>query len=489
MKKFSLSLALLATFSFVGCGGGSGISTPLNSNNTKLSGNLGNGYAFYQIPWYKSLFVTPAYAAGFGKIKKAVAVPIVNGSPFLEKSKEVTIESDGTFEVSLEKSFTDPDTGNSLDANWIVLLEKNNGSYNFLSIPTSDDSDSLISLPISKTTDDIDLGDVDNSADEAKSSKDLSYLSSKVTYDINNLVALSKTDDVVKAIINQYRNNYGKDESQIINVRLTVVAGGDFDTIGTQYSKASIYKGYAINIQGASATVLKQNFNNICSNSKQIELDLPSGSTISFVGDSNNYSSLVSDGDGNLNGTSCGGSSNLFQEQNDGDWISLNFGGGTKLVNSTSVPTGDWILKFNGQELGKFDLAYSLPVENGQIKLPVPAVKLDLDTNDNNKTKGFYIKWYIGNIEVPNKVVTAIIPDATIYTQANSGLAIDCSDAMLDSNGTLKSYIAISECKENGHTPESRYYKPANSSNLKPLESVYIRYETPGNEVRFSYDQ
>ena len=124
MKKFTFSLALLIAFSFVGCGGG-GSNTPsssLNSDKTNLSGDFGNGYAFYKVPWYRSLFATPAYAAGFGQVKKAVAIPLVDGYVLMEKAKEVTINSDGTFSVDLERQITDPDNGEKVDLSWIILL-------------------------------------------------------------------------------------------------------------------------------------------------------------------------------------------------------------------------------------------------------------------------------------------------------------------------------------------------------------------------------
>ena len=485
MKKYSLSLALLVALSFVGCGGGS-VSTP-TSSDPKITGDLGNSYAYYKPKWYENI-ITKAYASGYGQVKKAVAIPMLNGHVDITSAKEVTINSDGTFSAALPKKMEFE--GESIEANWIVLLEKLNGTVKFLSIPNAAGTDSLLTFPMSKTISNINLGDIgSDGSDEGKSSINLSQVASKVTYNINDLTALASTDDVAKAVINQYKNNFGKSEDKHINVRLTVIAEGNFTKMATQYSKASDYIGYAINIQGSSNTVLKQNFNNICQNTKQIQLELPTNKSITFQND-NTYQILTSSG-GTMNGTSCSSNGGIFQSQSDGDSVSLNFGGGNKIVNSLTVPTGNWTLKFDGNIIGNYNLAYSLPVENGQIKLPIPSVKLDLDPNDNNKTKGFFMKWYIGSTQIPNEIVTAIIPDATIYTQGNSGLALECSDAMLDNNGTLKSYISISDCKE-GNTDNpalTRYYKPANGSSMKALESVYVRYETPGNEVRFSYDQ
>ena len=483
MKKFSISLAILIAFSFAGCGGGN--STTPTLLDPKLSGDLGNSYAFYKPRWYESI-ITKAYASGYGQVQKAVAIPILNGHVDITNAKNITINSDGTFSVALPKKIEFE--GESFEANWIVLLEKTDGSIKFLSIPNAAGTDSLLTFPMSKASSDIDLGSISNdNSDEGRSSINLNQLDSKVTYDLNDLTSLATTDDIAKAVINQYKNNYGKSIDKHINVRLTVIAEGNFTQIATGYSKASNYKGYAINIQGGANTILKQNFNNICSNNKQIQLELPTNKSITFQND-NTYQILTSNG-GTMNGTSCSSNGGIFQSQSDGDNVSLNFGGGNKIVNSLAVPTGEWTLKFDGNTIGTYNLAYSLPVKSGQIKLPIPAVKLDLDPNDNNKTKGFFIKWYIGNTQIPNNIVTAIIPEATIYTQGNSGLAVDCSEAMLDNNGTLKSYISINECKENDSTPVARYYKPASGSGLKPLESVYVRYETPGNEVRFSYDQ
>jgi hypothetical protein len=486
IKTLGISLAVVTAISFSGCGSSDSTTPPVeDTTTTSLSGNLGTSYAMYKSPWYDNI-LTKAYAAGFGQVSKAIAIPLLNGEIDIGEAKEVTINDNGTFSVALKKQFTWEEDGENItaDASWIILMEKTDSSINFLSIPNANGSESLINLPIGKSTSDIAFGDIENSADEANTNLKLDGLSEKVSYNINDLTSLSTTDDVAKAAVNSYKNNYNKSKSEQINVKLTVIAEGNFTKIATEYSKASDYKGYAINIGGGSETILKQNFTTICNNSKQMSLELPSGEDVTFVGDST-YTTLTSNG-GTLNGTSCS-SNGIFQEQsNDDGGISLNFGGGSAIVNSVTVPSGNWILKFDGNTLGTYNLAYSLPVANGKMKLPIPAIKLDLDSSDNNKTKGFYIKWYVDDIEVSNTIISTIIPKASLYTQGNSGLAIDCSDAMLDTNSTLKSYINISECKENGTTPDSRYYNPTGGQ--KALESVYVRYETPGNEVRFSYN-
>ena len=214
LTKIGLSVAMILALSlgFNGCGSSSSnpppADPPKSTTKTKLSGNLGTSYAMYKAPWYDKI-VPRAYADGFGQIKKAVAIPIVGSESEISEAKEVTINSDGTFSIDLQKKFSWEEDGETQtkEASWIILMEKNDGTINFLSIPNADDSESLVSLPISKTTDDIDLGDIDSSSDEGKSSKKLNDLSSKVSYNINELNSLASLDDTMKSVVNAYVNN------------------------------------------------------------------------------------------------------------------------------------------------------------------------------------------------------------------------------------------------------------------------------------------
>jgi hypothetical protein len=490
-KSLFYSILALSTASIItGCGGG-GDSTPLvnsdinttSADKINLSGDFGENYALYKAPWYKKI-LTKAYANSFGSIKKAVAIPLDGTMPIFEKIKDLTIDEDGSFSVDLDKKFTFSEEGETqtVNLNWLILIEKSDGSISFLSIPNDDLSESLVSLPISQAKSNLSLGVVSNSADEGRSSLKLNELTQKTNYSIDELNSLATADDVIKAIVNSYRNNYGKDEDEYIDLRLTVVAEGDFNQIGSSYSKAENYRGYSINIYAGPKTVLAQNFSNICNNTKQISLELPED--ITFYGDGT-YNTLISNG-GTLNGTSCGGNG-IFQEQTDYDGsVSLNFGGGEQVVKSIIAPKGNLKLKFDNQIVGIYDLSYSLPVKDNKMKLPIPALKLDLD--EDSRVKGFYLKWYLAGEEISSSISKEILKDLSLYTQANSGLAISCKDAIFDKDGNLKSYIAIKDCQENGSAPTDRYYKPTDTTK-KELESVYVRYETPGGEIRFSYDK
>jgi hypothetical protein len=259
LKNYLLSIATISMLGFSGCGS----SGDQNQDaSVSLGGSFGSGYAYYKAPWYKNI-IPKAYATGFGQIEKAVVIPIVNGEAILEEMKDVTINSDGSFSVNLNKALMFD--GESYEANWIILVEKNDGTINFLSIPNNTNDDSLVNFPISQaTSSSISLGSVANSNDEAQANITLTDLSEKVTYNINELNQLATMDDVLKSIVNRYKNNKGKSEDEIINETLHVVSTGTYANLTNDYEKASDFAGYAFHFHGGKNSLLATKFQNIC---------------------------------------------------------------------------------------------------------------------------------------------------------------------------------------------------------------------------------
>lgn len=411
MKRL-LAGCLMILFFLFGCGGGGDSSgtgdntiadddtiaddnTIADSDFISISGQFGSSYAFYKKRWY-DYFVKTVYAT-YGQIAKSLAVPIISGQGCLEYAQEFEIEADGSFSVELEKSI------NGADANWIILIEETDGDIYFLSIPTVETTESLIVLPVAEATEDIDLGDIDSNDDEAQSEITIDELATKVTYNIEALEEIAEMDNTLKSIVNTYLNSYNIPEDETINGCLSVGASGDYFSINSEFSTAENYSGYAVIMNGGNNSVLANNFTEIYSNDGTLQLTIPPGGTIYDGTDYYDFNNpvvssasetIAYDADGTQM-YSCG----AFY------WVANGTDGsvGLNVLPSTSeIPPGIFELQLRETEaepyetIGKYIFSYNLQLtEDLHLKVPTPALKLDLD--ENNRILGAFIKWYIYN--------------------------------------------------------------------------------------------
>ncbi len=479
----------------IGCGDGSTYSPSADNSKINLSGNLGNSYAYYQEPWYHKLF-PKLYAQVFGHIEKAIAIPIINGNAELRFLKNVTINSDGSFTISLEKSFTGPDN-KKYPANWILLLVKEDGTYDFLSIPNNDNSESLINLPISNATEDIDVGNINPSQNsEAHTTLNLNDLSTKVTYNINQLEKFSQLDDILKSIANEYRNKNSK-----TRYVLHIVSKGNYNEINTTYSLASQFQGYAFHFHSKKGSKISQNFTNLCNNNKSLKLYPPINSSI-LVGNQeyNNSYPLVTSGGNITTMTSgeqeCGGNNSYFRKDTDGSVVTNIITGdnSNSLGKTIPIPNGLFTLKLQNDIIGLYNLSYNLPVitdsnNNKHTKVPTPKIKLELDSN--NKVKGVYVKWYLysktsGYSEISPEIMKKFTSDYSIHIDDYSGingnnsrLEIHCRKINLDTN-----YVDISKCE---NYPSSGIFYNYNQEDKYSLDDININIDIASSEFRFTY--
>ncbi len=493
------SLCLIASTTFIiGCGSGNNSNNGNNSSKVQISGNLGSTYAFYKTPWYEKILPL-AYAANFGQIKNAIAIPLVGSDVIISQAKNVTINNDGTFNVDLAKQITDPDTQEKYNLHWIVLLEKLDGSFSFLSIPNSSDSDTLIDFPIGKaTTNHIDLGTIDNSGDEGISSKNLNNLTSDVTMNINQLNNLAKIDDTTKSVINSYKNNYGKSEDNMIDEILHVVISGDYTKINTQYTIANTFQGYSFHFDAGKDTSLAKHFTDLCGTDNYLQLVPPTGATITAGGNNYTASAPLSSTHGTITNLTdgeqeCSGGITYFKKNNDGSVTVNLITGDTSSVLATTkpIPNGDFKLKLNNSTIGEYLFSYNLPItNNGNIKIPVPKIKLNL--NSNNKVLGVYVKWYVYDKSTSqyNEINASTLANLTdtysIHMDDFNGITsntardeIDCDDINISQN-----YIDVTKCQ---NYPTNGMYYNYSGEDKYSLDDVNVVLNLGSTETRFTY--
>jgi len=501
-RKLILSgLTALFLATLVGCSNGDNSSdTNTSTDSIKVSGNLGEGYAFYRRHWYSSLFFTKAFASEFGKIEKALAIPIVDASADLDDAKEITINPDGSFSVSLEKSLEWEEDGETMTKkiDWVILFQKTDGSISFLSIPKDDATDTLINLPISQALTDINVGYVNNNKDEGESTLHLSNLTKNVNYSLSELNTIASVDDILKSVSNDYLNNYGKPNDETLHEVVHVVTSGDYSTIGTQFTKADQWEGYAFHFYGEKNSLLAQHFEDLCKTDGYLKLIPPAGATLQ-VGDTT-YSAdnpFTSEGGSieSLEGgeEECEGGITYFRKEADGS-VMVNIITGdnsSSLITTKPIPPGFFQLQLNGNTIGKFALSYNLPISDDQhLKTPIPAIKLDLD--ENNKIKGIYVQWYIYNPSTQSyettdlSKVNSITDNYSIHLddfdgtdERNDQLEIRCDNISLDTT-----YVPLSKCE---FYPQTGIYYNYDGNDQYNADDINVVYNLGNTEFRYTY--
>ncbi len=492
-RFFKISLALITTSLIgYGCGGGGGGSS--SSGSVDFSGSFGSDYSFHR----KGIldFLIPKAFASYGSVKRIIAIPIVNSRIVYEVAKLIDVNSDGTFSVNLEKTYTY--NGTTYKLNWILLIEKTDGDFEFLGISSANDS--LINIPVGDITSGrIDLGVINksnNRNDEASGDLSLTEFSQYTDLDLNSLEEFVKLDDIVKSVINLYVNNYGKPRDEYIAPKLHVVASGDYNVFRDNYSMAQNFQGYAFHIHTGSSNTISQNFENICNNNKKLKL-YPSGNVVAnniTYNQSNpfqtQYAPIQNRTDG---GRECGSGIYYLRKDTDGS-LTINFITGdtsSALGKTKPIPSGWFYLKLGNQNIAKFKFSYSLPLtrNNSYLKVPTPSVKLKVDNN--NRVVGAYVKWYIYNENTSQ--FEEVSPQKFKWLVSYYGIHMDDFDGTNSNNSRLeiacdeipieKSYVDFTkDCKNY----EDIYYNYG-SQDKYSLDDFNLNINIYDNEYRFTY--
>ena len=506
MKKLLKATFFLAISTILaGCGGGGGgsgsasSSTPATGNKVSVTGKFGSGYAYYKNHWWNKLF--PRALATYGTVEKLIAIPVSKAGIWVNGIQEVQVNSDGSFNLSLAKQYK------SSNVIWIVLAKKTDGTYQVLSVGAQDIGDSLVDFPIYSATANIDVGTVSPSGDEAKGDKDVSDIASSFSVGLNGLKNIAMFDDVLKALLNFIRNNYekyGKSESKYIEPVLHVTSTGNYTDLSNSatYTLAYTLEGYAFHFHGGPDSVISTNFDNVKNGEAVLRLfppeDIEVGDTTYNTTNPISSSGLTcsSTSDGSIE---CSNQDNFYMRKDPDGSVTLNFVTGDKadeIVSTFPVSSKYFELKMDNTLIGTYKFSTALPLINTgtgrKLKLPIPGVKLD--TDNNGKIKGVYVKWYVWNStsssyeELTDYIFLRgfsgtfglNITDYNGVTGNTSRLDISC--------GSIKfgqTYINVQQCE--GYPPGGIYYNYSGEDkySAETLELNYVG--ASGVEYRFAY--
>ena len=379
----SLLFALLLTISFAGCGS-SGSSTPTTDTSKNLIGKIsGNGYADRtKIERFIDLAIPKAYAVTTDQPDKIVIIS--NG-----KTYKYSISSDGSFTVK---------TADFTAGRMVALITNDTTKEVFgnLHLMASNSSSSLDSIDSSKMNSDINFGTVNTSGAGS---------TAQITQTISGSNAFSSEDALVfdqvalsdNAML-LYQNIYRNPDIEA-GIHALYNMGALADRIGS-YSDINSFSNN--NLIGLRPTIKTTNseFNNI--DKDNIFLYPPSDTnyTLSRYGNFNQVAGVNS------------GLPSTYSTHNESNWYEFGF--------LKNFPVGDWLLKITGstEVKGKFHYAAAYPFNvNGYSIVPVPTIKLNMDTTDNSKLKSIDVKWYVysdtGYKQVSNEYMNSIASQDT----------------------------------------------------------------------------
>lgn len=282
-----------------------------------------------------------------GDISQIVAVAMDGGSTNLNKTKEVSVGSDGSFEVGFDSADSDSNT------KWVLMMSKEGNTIEdkiaaFVSMSQGDDA--MTSFPMSGASGAIDLGGLSLNGSETTSSNSISDNAANFTQEESELLEMAKLDNSEKMIMNKYINT---DTQTGVSYSAYVKFWYDANLSKNEFFNVADYDygGYRIGL--GSSHDDRSEFNSVCNGDKKIEFIPPSSIIISdtnvTVSPENPFTdkSFVMD----QAGTACGDSNTTFGAN------IINIGGigyEMQAIKGTIIPEGYWKFKEDGSNYSSF---------------------------------------------------------------------------------------------------------------------------------------
>ena len=489
MKIFNLSIVVAALLSslFMGCSDDNNdkVGVDVNKNEVKLKGSFGSSYAFYEAPWYS---ISVLHASSFNDVKNAVAIPLHGRDVVMSEARSLNISSSGDFTVDL-----------GLDYDWIVVLEKSGGDFEFLSIPVGEDSnDTLVEIPIKSAKGDLSIGDVNSvvQSKEASSTKRAEDIIDVLSYNIEDLQAMAKIDDVQKSVVNSYRNNYQKSSDNQILETIDITVGEMSGLNENSFKRADYYQGFAISTEFRSETDIAKNATKICDNNLSLSLKFPQGEELYTSVD--RLTQISTETKAMSIGTRDGVELLCYGGQS--DYINFTLGSNgtgkvgffygdqnSSLGQNEGLPEGLFDLQIDGVSQAKFNLNYGLPITaNKELTVPVPAAKIH--TKEGSREIDYIeLTWWLFNDVSQSYELIDLKPFANtlddIATDVSYQLTSGHNGCPLNEDYTKVDFTACSD--------EATFdvIDPSNLYQTNDMRTFSIQYFIGHTLIRFNFSQ
>ncbi len=506
-KKRIGAVACLAALS-AACGsdaGSGGGSSARTGDPVTLSASLDAGYTVAAAPGIVERLLAvvlgkPVIAAG-ERVNQAWGVPIYRSAGEVygdfTRAVKTDVDTQGRFSLALD------------DANdWIVLLmdttqaQKKNQVVGYVSATDVAERLSMLLMPLSDAaTDSLDIGELTQVDDEARSSTSLEAQQTNYSIGIERLLELASVDDTFKAIRNRYVNS---DESSgdYYFLRLGFHWQTPLAEVTDRYSEHTLmdstsgrYKGYTVEAETNRAPP-----DGVCATDAgarvAVEIFPPADVTHSALGYTYNATTPLANDEraqaiGDYDAISCYDEDiNIAHRSANGE--PYRFGGPWGLdYLAGAVPPGEWSFRIDGTEVASFDVASGYPFDTlGFPNVYFPSVRVS--TGDNDEITAIDVRWYhydpSANAGAGGYVE---VTDTSIFAQLTGSHFI----GMIDYSGTSGGRIEENHYRESGiatGVSSADFDTPGwqlggNDASTLALDELSVGYRMGDTSYRFAF--
>lgn len=325
-----------------------------------------------------SILPSKAHAlSGIGTVDKIVAIPHAQGEfrvHFFDKIKEVSLRSNGSFNISLSSEY-----------DWLLLLVNSQASdiedkvVAYVAI-AGDISSGLVNMPISKASGDLDLGTLSNNGNEAISSNEAGSAEVSFSLSRDQLLEYAKTDESYKNLINTYLN-YDPETGAYYILEPAYIWRGDIELLGNEWGDPEdlAFQGYHFFIYTNKFT--SPAYSDACSGSGSVTVQPPAQVSLGNGTTFDSSSPMQNDALWWDNGNSCMSGNFIIDDRDSQMWYTVLPGDRSSDI-LQDIVTGFWQFKYNDNVLASFDISVSKPIDtNGYPLIFLPVAKINHDAN------------------------------------------------------------------------------------------------------------
>jgi hypothetical protein len=499
VKRAGSRSALLLSVCFLlltlaGCG------DPLGSRNTvRFSGKLiDSRYSTSAIS--QSSDSAPTARNPLSSIDKLIALPLYGGrvAPATWLGMlETDISPDGSFSLPILR------TDAEIETEWIFMLidsvapDMRDRVVKFVTL--SAEAESLVVMPISEITGDIDYGEIDSGTDGDEAPSSNSYADNSTSFELtaSQLVEIAQTDDAYKILKSSFIN-YDEDGRVDFNIGLTSHwTSGVVDDLRNKYSEAPSrmsYIGYDIQF-GLPDDNHLYSYEEVAQRSTRISFFPPSEITNGIMtwGPDVPFANDGKRADGTLRWDCVSASNGLFCSDDDFvvsypdegaavQTVRLGFPGGRRLTGV--IPAGYWSLKREDTEIAVFDFGIASPFRNEDQNDPrvyIPDMKYE--TDGSGRLTRILLKWYVYESGAYEEIADLTVVQSSIRAYMITLADATGSTAALEFIRKSGSEFEITDFESDW------FFGDTESDSHLVLESTAIDYHiVPGINYRFSWD-
>ncbi len=449
-------------------------------------------------------------AASAPNLIYALPAKVIENIYSFDKSVLATypVGADGKFTAAVNSGYGDTLLV-AVDTNAANRLE---GIRGVLSL--KDDSGSLLRIPAGEGSGSVDMGTLspDASGKEFTSNKKTDDVTSSFNLDLSKMKELARTDDSARGLINVVANI--KDNGDYFFAKPYMVFKSNIQNIKNIASAADnvSYNGYGIYFvakwtgltteslcggsnaankltlvppAGVKPKLCQENSSN-CSTNKEFD-ELTNLNTGALTSEGSNRSACSSQ---KASGQSFAddGEFYAYKESSLGGTsrpVGFNWGGNGY---NGQLAAGTWVLKLNGSEVGRYDLAAANPLNaNNKATVYVPSVKAVLDGA--SKVTNIEVEWFlwnsgtgsyekVSNLETFQRVVTDIGAEIADYGGGCS------TKSIFNQLSTSGSTMSLNVSSFGATFPAVSYSSNPSSCDA---ESIAVAYTMNGISYRFDF--